>query len=85
MILIKKVGMNDGTKLTKSKANYGYCRIWNYFSGFVAWIGKTVSSAVSGITNFVIGIIFAFYLLMIKEKIGEMPWKKGKILKRKIR
>lgn len=43
----------------------------NAGSGFVAWIGKTVSSAVSGIANFVIGIIFAFYLLMSKEKIGK--------------
>jgi len=43
----------------------------NAGSGLVGWIGKTVSSTISGITNLVIGIIFAFYLLMSKEKIGK--------------
>lgn len=40
-------------------------------TGLASWIGKAISSTVSGIANFVIGIIFAFYLLMSKEKIGK--------------
>lgn len=43
----------------------------NAGSSLIEWIGKTVSSTVSGIANTVIGIIFAFYLLMSKEKIGK--------------
>lgn len=43
----------------------------NAGSGIVEFLGAAVSSTVSSITNLVIGIIFTFYLLMSKEKIGK--------------
>lgn len=43
----------------------------NAGSGIMGWLTQTVSSTISGIVNLVIGIIFAFYLLMSKEKIAK--------------
>lgn len=40
-------------------------------SGLVDWVGKTISSTISGVANLIIGIIFAFYLLLSKEKIEK--------------
>lgn len=39
--------------------------------GMIDLLGKTISSTVSSIKNLVIGIIFTFYVLMSKEKIGR--------------
>lgn len=43
----------------------------NAGTGLIDFVGKAVSVTISGVTNFVIGIIFTFYLLMSKEKIGK--------------
>ncbi|MBO5142386.1 MAG: AI-2E family transporter [Clostridia bacterium] len=43
----------------------------NAGTGLVDLIGRAISSTVSSIANFVVGIIFTFYLLMSKEKIGR--------------
>ena len=43
----------------------------NAGAGVVDFVGRTISSTVSSIKNLVIGIIFTFYILMSKEKIGR--------------
>lgn len=43
----------------------------NAGTGLMTWVGKTVSFTISGVFNAIIGLIFAFYLLMSKEKIGR--------------
>lgn len=43
----------------------------NAGSGIVDFTGKAISSTVNGIVNLIIGIIFTFYILMGKEKIGR--------------
>lgn len=43
----------------------------NAGTGIMNWTGKAISGTVSGVVNLVIGIIFTFYLLMSKEKIGR--------------
>lgn len=43
----------------------------NAGTGLVDFVGKAISSTISSVANFVVGIIFTFYLLMSKEKIGK--------------
>lgn len=43
----------------------------NAGTGLLGFVGKTISSAVSSVANLVIGIIFTFYVLMSKERIGK--------------
>lgn len=43
----------------------------NAGTGLVDFIGKAVSSTISSVANLIVGIIFTFYLLMSKEKIGK--------------
>jgi len=43
----------------------------NAGSGLIGFVSTAVSVTISSVMNFVIGIIFTFYLLMSKEKIGK--------------
>ncbi len=43
----------------------------NAGSGLIGFVGNAISSTVSSVANLVVGIIFTFYLLMSKEKIGK--------------
>lgn len=43
----------------------------NAGSGLIGFVGNAISSTVSSVANLVVGIIFTFYLLMSKEKIGR--------------
>lgn len=43
----------------------------NAGASMIDFVGKTISSTVSSVKNLVIGIIFTFYVLMSKEKIGR--------------
>ena len=43
----------------------------NAGSGIIEFVGKAISSTVSSVANLIVGIIFTFYLLMSKEKIGR--------------
>lgn len=62
-----------------SKLQIDFSNILNTFvdflknagSGIVNFVGKAISSTVSSVANLVVGIIFTFYLLMSKEKIGR--------------
>ncbi len=62
-----------------SKLQLDFSNILNSFidffknagAGVAMWVVNTLSSTVSGIVNLVIGIIFAFYILLSKEKIGR--------------
>ena len=43
----------------------------NAGSGLVGFVGNAISITISGVATLIVGIIFTFYLLMSKEKIGK--------------
>lgn len=43
----------------------------NAGTSLIDFVGKTISTTISSIVNLVVGVIFSFYLLMSKEKIGK--------------
>lgn len=66
-----------GTELSKLQIDFSNILnnsvefLKNAGSGLVGFVGNAISSTVNSVTNLVVGIIFTFYLLMSKEKIGR--------------
>lgn len=57
----------DFSNILNSTINF----LKNAGAGMVDFVGKTISSTVTVVKNLVIGIIFTFYILMSKEKLGR--------------